>query len=397
MSKLLTTIKSWCYGGKDDTFFHENKQTINAYNSKMLLRVDMIFSLVLIVLTILSMFLDFYAKARVYYAFFTFAFILISFAAYRARRDDGKYAPFLVTASVIVIFAFIITQKVVLKDSDSIAIFATFLAMSSLVFIMPMCAVVPVLIVALTTFICLESAVGVDDATIFRNSIQLSVCVCLSIFIGQEKLKRQIDSISYDLLLQEKGFIDGLTGIRNRRYLNEKLYNSFGPSEDIGAAMFDIDFFKQFNTQYGHPKGDEAIQGVADALSSALKPYNVELVRYGGEEFCFIVNGFYARNTIAGIVEDCVRSIRKAEIEFQKTGDFIDAHPESFIPRDRHAERFVTVSVGYAVFEPSNKLTNETAEDRVRRCVDSADQALQRAKDKHRNCICKYNSKTDQR
>jgi GGDEF domain-containing protein len=120
-------------------------------------------------------------------------------------------------------------------------------------------------------------------------------------------------------------------------------------------------------------------------------------VRYGGEEFCFIVNGFYARNTIAGIVEDCVRSIRKAEIEFQKTGDFIDAHPESFIPRDRHAERFVTVSVGYAVFEPSNKLASETAEDRVRRCVDSADQALQRAKDKHRNCVCKYNSKTDQR
>lgn len=397
MSKLLTTIKAWCYGGKDDTFFRENRQTINAYNSKMLLRVDMIFSLVLIILTILSMFLEFYAKARVYYAFFTFTFILLSLATYRARKDDGKYAPILVTASVIVIFAFIITQKVVLKDSDSIAIFATFLAMSSLVFIMPMCAVVPVLIVAFTTFICLESAVGVDDATIFRNSIQLSVCVCLSIFIGQEKLKRQIDSISYNLLLQEKGFIDGLTGIRNRRYLNEKLYNSFGSSEDIGAAMFDIDFFKQFNTQYGHPKGDEAIQRVAEALSSALRKYNVELVRYGGEEFCFIVNGFYARNTIAGIVDDCVKAIRKAEIEFQKTGDFIEAHPESFIPRDRHAERFVTVSVGYSVFESSDRLPDESAEDRVRRCVDSADQALQRAKDKHRNCVCKYNSKTDQR
>jgi len=104
-----------------------------------------------------------------------------------------------------------------------------------------------------------------------------------------------------NLELQEISFTDSLTGVWNRRYLEEILTAEAGQvlrnyqrahgteirsldRRDLVFMMVDMDFFKQVNDQYGHPAGDRLLQLVAERLASVVRKSDV-LVRWGGEEF----------------------------------------------------------------------------------------------------------------
>lgn len=104
-----------------------------------------------------------------------------------------------------------------------------------------------------------------------------------------------------NLELQEISFTDSLTGVWNRRYLEEILASEAGQvlrnyqrareteidkidHRDLVFIMVDVDFFKQVNDLYGHPAGDRLLQLVAQRLSTVVRKSDV-LVRWGGEEF----------------------------------------------------------------------------------------------------------------
>jgi diguanylate cyclase (GGDEF)-like protein len=104
-----------------------------------------------------------------------------------------------------------------------------------------------------------------------------------------------------NLELQEISFTDSLTGVWNRRYLEEILTAEAGQvlrnyqrahgtdirkidHRDLVFMMVDVDFFKQVNDKYGHPAGDRLLQLVAARLASVVRKSDV-LVRWGGEEF----------------------------------------------------------------------------------------------------------------
>jgi diguanylate cyclase (GGDEF)-like protein len=104
-----------------------------------------------------------------------------------------------------------------------------------------------------------------------------------------------------NLELQEISFTDVLTGVWNRRYLEEILTAEAGQvlrnyqrahgtdirkmdHRDLVFIMVDVDFFKQVNDQHGHPAGDRLLQLVAQRLSTVVRKSDV-LVRWGGEEF----------------------------------------------------------------------------------------------------------------
>ena len=90
-------------------------------------------------------------------------------------------------------------------------------------------------------------------------------------------------------LLRKLAYVDGLTGIANRRSLDETLANEWSRCARSGSPlallMIDIDHFKAYNDLYGHQKGDACLQAVAAALSGCMaRPHDV-VARYGGEEF----------------------------------------------------------------------------------------------------------------
>ncbi|WP_185969258.1 diguanylate cyclase [Aliiglaciecola sp. M165] len=89
--------------------------------------------------------------------------------------------------------------------------------------------------------------------------------------------------------LRKNTFLDGLTGVYNRRYLDNKLeselqYAASG-MEPLHFMMIDVDLFKQFNDSFGHLAGDQALKLVAHAISLHCQRPSDSLARFGGEEF----------------------------------------------------------------------------------------------------------------
>lgn len=85
---------------------------------------------------------------------------------------------------------------------------------------------------------------------------------------------------------------DGLTGIPNRRALDEYLAGNWALYKEtkmpISFAMIDMDFFKKYNDNYGHPEGDKSLELVSKEIKKSCKSTDF-VARYGGEEFVVIM------------------------------------------------------------------------------------------------------------
>jgi len=96
-------------------------------------------------------------------------------------------------------------------------------------------------------------------------------------------MKRQSD------LLRQWVYIDGLTGVSNRRSFDEHLKSEWARAVRLGAALsvalVDVDLFKRYNDHYGHQAGDECLRRVAAEMKSGVKRPTDLVARYGGEEF----------------------------------------------------------------------------------------------------------------
>ncbi len=102
----------------------------------------------------------------------------------------------------------------------------------------------------------------------------------------QERLRQNYeDSLSMALT-------DSLTGLFNRRYLNAHLSRIIGriaeTHKPVAAILFDVDFFKHTNDNYGHAVGDEVLKELANRVSRNLRNFDM-IARIGGEEFVIIM------------------------------------------------------------------------------------------------------------
>ncbi|MBI4923590.1 MAG: diguanylate cyclase [Devosia nanyangense] len=170
---------------------------------------------------------------------------------------------------------------------------------------------------------------------------------------------------------------DGLTGLANRRALDEALETEIARSRRDGTPlallMIDVDLFKLYNDIYGHPAGDEALKTVSQCLRQALKRPGDLAARYGGEEFVAI---------LPGCTED--------EALFIAEG-FRDELKERAIPYARGIGGTLTVSVGLAIFDQADGAVS--ASDLVGR----ADAALYDAKDAGRDCVVGWRAQNETR
>jgi diguanylate cyclase (GGDEF)-like protein len=105
-------------------------------------------------------------------------------------------------------------------------------------------------------------------------------------------------SLDFNIMLESlnnRAIKDSLSGIYNRRYINEKLpldlINANLSNNSISVIMVDIDFFKNVNDTHGHLIGDCTIKSLAGLLQRSLKRENDWVARYGGEEFLICLPG----------------------------------------------------------------------------------------------------------
>ncbi len=173
-----------------------------------------------------------------------------------------------------------------------------------------------------------------------------------------------------NLRLREMSHTDELTEVGNRRNFDMRLKEEISRSSRFGHAfsllMIDIDAFKRFNDEFGHPKGDVALRALGALMRSVSREGDVPC-RVGGEEFAFIL----PETAKADAVTFAERLRRQVEASIMA--------PEGQYP--------MTVSIGLASFPEDGKTPEEI--------MWAADEALYEAKRSGRNRVTPYTRKPD--
>lgn len=136
-----------------------------------------------------------------------------------------------------------------------------------------------------------------------------------SLSITKARIKNHLELKAYRDVLEQMTQIDSLSGIPNRRYFEvvytQEIFRSRRNGTDLGCLMIDIDYFKKYNDNYGHPKGDEVIKTVAGAIKNSLTRVGDFCARYGGEEFVVILPSTDSEGVckVASAILENVRSL----------------------------------------------------------------------------------------
>jgi diguanylate cyclase (GGDEF)-like protein len=186
---------------------------------------------------------------------------------------------------------------------------------------------------------------------------------------SREELRQYAERLQASMEIQHSlARTDPLTGIPNRRYLDEivnaESARAVRQNSILSLAMADLDYFKLVNDTYGHPAGDEVLIAVSQLARRTCREMDV-VGRYGGDEFVFVLPG--ADLEAAGAFAERFRN-RVSEVCFRPCAD---------------AEIRLTVSLGTSG-------TNGTPLDRPTELLERADRALYQAKSDGRNRTCLY-------
>jgi diguanylate cyclase (GGDEF)-like protein/PAS domain S-box-containing protein len=129
-----------------------------------------------------------------------------------------------------------------------------------------------------------------DDRNFMLGGI--SVDVTDSIHKQEELHRYQIELEYANSLLREQATTDTLTGLPNRRAIQERLAHDFGLARrnraPLSVLLLDVDNFKQCNDTHGHDAGDQTLRHLANILRHTLRQTDL-VARYGGEEFMLIL------------------------------------------------------------------------------------------------------------
>jgi len=160
---------------------------------------------------------------------------------------------------------------------------------------------------------------------------------------------------------RQQATTDALTGLANRRQLDETLHEALGEAAPVAVVMLDLDHFKAVNDTHGHPAGDQVLRYLAEILTESVSDRDLA-ARFGGEEFTLLLRQVTLREAMQ-VAERVRARIADASVLVRQTGSRIT----------------VTASLGIAMALPG-----ETAAHLIAR----ADAALYQAKRGGRNRVC---------
>ena len=157
---------------------------------------------------------------------------------------------------------------------------------------------------------------GVKFFPVLHFVCPIFICVCLQMFyygISTIWVGIAVGYTSLMLALQNENiFIDKLTGLYNRYYL-DKISGELKRKRKITMMMLDMNDFKSINDNFGHSQGDDALVSLADVLEKTVGAQGT-VVRYAGDEFVIILN-----NGDEDAAEKCKLQIKKNLEEFNET------------------------------------------------------------------------------
>jgi len=166
--------------------------------------------------------------------------------------------------------------------------------------------------------------------------------------------------------LRESSLRDAMTGLYNRRFLEEYATTLIAISQrrksSFSVLMLDLDYFKQVNDTFGHEAGDKVLKTLAETLLKSVRSSDM-VIRYGGEEFLIILMDMVAEGA-AKVAENIRAKVEETKISL----------PGTMLQK--------TISIGISEF-PSDA-------DTFWQVVKYADVALYQAKEKGRNRVIRF-------
>jgi len=131
--------------------------------------------------------------------------------------------------------------------------------------------------------LCLTGVAGTTVGSITRQQLAVAVCETIKLSLYNLKLREE---------LREQATHDPLTGLCNRRYLEENLARELHRAQrgnwPLCVVMLDLDHFKPFNDTFGHDAGDSTLRELSQVLREKLRKSDI-LSRYGGDEFVLVL------------------------------------------------------------------------------------------------------------
>lgn len=154
----------------------------------------------------------------------------------------------------------------------------------------------------------------------------------------------QLQSLNQQL--EQMSTTDALTGLANRRHFDTVLASEWSRAirqgQPLALGVIDLDWFKQYNDNYGHQSGDECLKQVAGVLKQTITRSGDLVARYGGEEFVFIAPNTNRENAL-----HLAESVRKAVKQLAMPHAYADGG-------------HVTISIGVASYAPERDESSDT-------------------------------------
>ncbi|WP_395014158.1 GGDEF domain-containing protein [Robinsoniella peoriensis] len=222
---------------------------------------------------------------------------------------------------------------------------------------------------------------GADQTfnNLMNSLFTTALAIAISTIFYRNRVRKEYDQIiineQYNQIndintqLHQEVLTDKLTGLYNRRYLDDIVKNIFRKNQEAhhcaACMMIDIDFFKQYNDTYGHQAGDNCLAAVSQLFARNIQDEDACLIRYGGEEFLIFLFGDSSRD--ANVKAEVIRSAAEQGM-----------YHTPVVPK-----RPMTISIGLYQETPMKETDME-------RFIFRADQALYEAKKHGRNCVFEY-------
>ena len=240
------------------------------------------------------------------------------------------------------------------------------------------------------------SLIVIDDANLAKDALMTNKFPCPILFLGESRRDFTVRSEGFDFIrdfsnkdelivrvnallkikqnkdrLEKVSTTDELTGIHNRKYLQERLEEEISRSRRYGTKLscilFDLDYFKVVNDMYGYEWGDILLKNIANKLVAMARKEDI-VTRYGDEEFLLVLPNTSEENAFL-FGERFRREVEKME----------------FIPAGEEEAHKVTISAGISTY-PCMPDVEEDANTVIR----YAEHALYNAKHRGRNKIIQF-------
>ncbi|APH16362.1 diguanylate cyclase domain protein [Clostridium sporogenes] len=212
--------------------------------------------------------------------------------------------------------------------------------------------------------ICLKHYLRLANNNIY-SIVGISIIISIIAIIKIIKLSKENYFANNKI---KKLSVCSLTYALNRGSFMEKLKDEFDNSKKnkghISIIFIDVDYFKEYNDNYGHIEGDKVLMKIGKSIINVAKKYSGVVGRYGGDEFIVLLNEVET-SELKAIAMEISKEINKLKIKREYS----------------HISEYQTVSIGVASIIPKE-------EEKIEDLINYADKALYKSKENGGNCIC---------